>query len=182
MPAPGQIDPTSAYFASLAAQASGMQPGSKSGVLNKAEKNRASRFARILEKQQETGENTELPELPPELASLPEDKILPALLDGVSAAGDALQERPVPDNIVRYKEAVRNFIRFIVARSFQVETSEGLRIRKGLEIRQKQYTQIHVIDEKLEKLAASILANQRDRLTILAKVEEIKGLLVDLLS
>jgi len=40
---------------------------------------------------------------------------------------------------------------------------------------------IQVVDHKLEQLAAGILAGQRSRLEILARVEEINGLLVDLI-
>ncbi len=177
------IDTTSAYFASLAAQAAGRKSDARPAAIPaKSEKKKASRFERILAEQQEVSDVSTL-SLPPEIASLPESEILSALLDSVSESGDALKDRPVPDNIMRYKEAVRNFMKFVVSRSFSAETSEGIKIRKGLEFKpQKQYTQIHVIDEKLERLAAGILSSQKDKLAILAAVEEINGLLVNLLS
>jgi uncharacterized protein YaaR (DUF327 family) len=39
-----------------------------------------------------------------------------------------------------------------------------------------------VIDEKLESLAASVLAAQKDQLAILAQIDEINGMLVNLVS
>ena len=180
----GQIDTTSAYFASLAAQAAARKDGAApAAVSSKEEKKKARRFERVLQEQLDAPDISLL-SLPPEIASLPESEILSALLDNVSESGDALKERPVPDNIVRYKEAVRNFMKFVVSRAFIKETSEGIKIRRGLDVipKQKQYTQIHVIDEKLEKLAAGILSSQKDKLAILAAVEEINGLLVDLIS
>ncbi len=184
MESTGNIDTTSAYFSSLAAtqHAASKNQGARSDSVNKGSKRSPLRFERLLTEQQESLANASSLTLPAELASLPEDKILSALLDSVSESGDALKERPVPDNIVRYKEAVRNFMKFVVGRSFSVKTSAGIKKRVGLEFKQKQYTQIHVIDEKLEKLAAGILSNQKDKLAILAAVEEINGLLVDLLS
>lgn len=184
MSSPGQIDTSSSYFASLASQAAVRQAGTGAGKLDKTERKKSLKFDKVLEKQQEADSLSEssLLELPEELRGLPEDKILSVLLDNVSDAGDALKERPVPDNIIRYKESVRNFIKFVVSKSFEVKNSEGIKIRKGLEIRQKQYTQIQIINQKLEKLAAGIMANQKDQLLILAKLEEINGLLVDLIS
>lgn len=186
MSAPGQIDTTSSYFASLAAQAAGKRADADTKKLDKTDKKKI-RFEKVLEKQHETDAmnesvGTSMLDLPAELRNLPEDKILSALLDDVSDAGDALKEKPVPDNILRYKESVRNFIKFVVSKSFEVKHSDGIKIRRGLEFRQKKYTQIQVIDQKLEKLAAGIMMNQKDQLSILAKIEEINGLLVDLIS
>ncbi len=184
MASPGQIDTSSSYFASIAAQTAARQAGTGAGKLDKTERKKSLRFEKLLEKQQESDalKESSLLELPEEIRNLPEDKILSVLLDNVTEAGDALKEKPVPDNIIRYKESVRNFIKFVVSKSFDVENSDGIKIRRGLEIKQKQYTQIQVINQKLEKLAAGIMANQKDQLSILAKIEEINGLLVDLIS
>jgi uncharacterized protein YaaR (DUF327 family) len=66
----------------------------------------------------------------------------------------------------------------VVDRSFTVtERTSG-----GNVLRRKKFTQVQVIDEKLEQLAAGILANQKNQLALLAKIEEINGLLVDLIS
>ena len=178
----GEIDTTSAYFASLAAQAAGRKPPENARAASKSEKKKLLSFESLILAQKEEADDVPLLSLPPEIASLPESEILSSLLDSVSESGEALKERPSPDNIVRYKEAVRNFMKFVVSRAFKKETSAGIKIRRGLEFSQKEYTQIHVIDEKLERLAAGILSNQKDKLAILASVEEINGLLVDLLS
>jgi uncharacterized protein YaaR (DUF327 family) len=47
---------------------------------------------------------------------------------------------------------------------------------------QKQYTKIQVIDKKLEDLAAMLLSSQMPQLEMAARLEEISGLLVDLLQ
>jgi uncharacterized protein YaaR (DUF327 family) len=48
-------------------------------------------------------------------------------------------------------------------------------------LKRKKFTQVEIIDQKLEQLAAGILSNQKDQLGLLGKIEEINGLLVDLL-
>ena len=109
------------------------------------------------------------------------------LLDEIHGTGDALSKRPFPPEIAAYKEAVRNFIHYVVENSFDTEELSGKpKIRKqadGLEIQQqKRYTIIKVIDSKLEGMAQAILRGQLNQLAILEKLDEIKGLLVDLLE
>jgi uncharacterized protein YaaR (DUF327 family) len=103
---------------------------------------------------------------------------LEELLDEVHGAGDALKENPSVDLVQAYKKAVRDFVHFVVERSFSVEQkSSGRNILK-----RNVYFRVSVIDASLEKLAAEILRNQRDNLEILRRVDEINGLLVDLFS
>ena len=46
----------------------------------------------------------------------------------------------------------------------------------------KKYTLVQVADRKLEELAVAILSGQAAQLDILARVEEINGLLVNMLQ
>lgn len=100
------------------------------------------------------------------------------LLDEVHRLGDALSRNPSADAILAYKGTVRAFVRHVVDKVYAVEE----RTSGGNILKRKKYTALAVIDAKLERLAAEIMAGQRDKLEILRKVDEISGLLVDLLS
>ncbi len=100
------------------------------------------------------------------------------LLDEVHRLGDALSRNPGADAIVAYKNAVRAFVRHVVDKVYAVEEKTS----GGNILKRKKYTALSVIDARLERLAADIMAGQRDKLEILRKVDEIAGLLVDLLS
>ena len=102
---------------------------------------------------------------------------LEGLLDQVYATGQDLARNPSPENVLAYKKAVGLFIRQVVDGSVELTETEG-RIRKDM--KKPKYAVLHVIDEKLEKLGAYVLQNQKDRLEILRKVDELHGLLVDL--
>jgi len=114
------------------------------------------------------------------------------LMDEVHSAGSALRDRPCADEIIRYKRAVRNFMNYIVKNSFTLEHEVGLPrfMKPGFTGKRgtdeadekKVYTTIQVIDKKLEDLAAGILAGQLDQLKMIAGLEEITGLLIDLLQ
>ncbi|MDR0447827.1 MAG: YaaR family protein [Treponema sp.] len=103
------------------------------------------------------------------------DEALTELMDAVHSAGSDLADRPFHDEILRYKKAVRDFINYVVKYAFEVEKSQTL--RKG---KKKINVQIQVIDRKLEELAAVILSGQTNQLMRVSKIDEIKGLLVDL--
>ena len=103
------------------------------------------------------------------------EEALTELMDAVHSAGSDLIERPFHDEILRYKRAVRNFIHYVVENSFAVEKFQTRRRGKI-----KIHVQVQVIDSKLEELAAVILSGQANQLERVSKLDEIKGLLVDL--
>ena len=114
------------------------------------------------------------------------------LMDEVRSAGNILKNRPFPDEIMRYKQAVRNFMNYVVKNSYALEHEDGIPkfLKPGFSGRrgtpdalsQKKYTKIQVIDRKLEDLAAMLLASQVSQLEMISRLEEISGLLVDLLQ
>jgi uncharacterized protein YaaR (DUF327 family) len=144
------------------------------------------RFSSLLEKLT-TGERRDTLERIP--AS---DEIVTRLLDEVHSAGDALAEKPFPDEIKRYKTAVRGFMSYIVENGFGTEGELGLPrgqkagfkgLRGSPESREQTlHTRIKVLDEKLEKLAADILGGQLRQIDLLGRVEEINGLLINMLE
>jgi len=100
------------------------------------------------------------------------------MLDAVFSSGDALKRSPTLDAIKDYKHKVRDFIKYAVDHSISVEeTTSGTNILK-----RKRFTLVKVIDEKLEGLALSVLGAQKEQIQILAQIDEINGLLVDLVS
>jgi len=113
-----------------------------------------------------------------------------ALMDDVRDAGDILKSRPLPEEIMRYKQAVRNFINYVVQNSYSLDFEEGLlnkykpaykgrRTAPGAD-KSKMHTKISVIDKKLDDLAAMLLSNQKYQMELVSRLEEIKGLLIDL--
>jgi uncharacterized protein YaaR (DUF327 family) len=100
------------------------------------------------------------------------------LLDGIFSAGDELKKNPTVNRVKEYRQRVRAFIKYAVARMIALEeTTSGANIMK-----RKRFTIVKVIDGKLEALAASVLSHQKEQLSILAQIDEINGLLVDLVS
>jgi len=127
------------------------------------------------------------------LADLPvSDDTVNMLMDEVRSAGDILKSRPLPEEIMRYKQAVRSFVNYVVKNNFSLDREDGIPnfLKPGFKGRRgtpeamnvKKYTKIEIIDRKLEDLAAMLLTSQADQLKLVSHLEEIRGLLVDLLQ
>lgn len=98
------------------------------------------------------------------------------LLDQVYEAGDNLKKNQDMQSIQTYKKAVKAFLEAVVGNSFDIEQhTSGFSIAK-----RKQFFLVKTINSKLESLAAVVLTRQKDQLAILASVEEINGMLIDL--
>lgn len=105
------------------------------------------------------------------------DDKLTALVDNVYAAGDELKKNPFTDNFIVYKQNLSRFMRFVIDNSYELEIREQRRGKK-----RRQLITVQILNTKLDELAAGILYNQIDQLKILAKIDEINGILVDFLS
>ena len=117
------------------------------------------------------------------LGGFDEDSGLEDLLDDVHQQGQKLLDDPTLASVEGYKKSVRNFIHYVLNQAIKVESVEGAKFNRFKPSnKQKRYTLVSIIDDKLDKLAAGILMNQSRQLDLLARVEEINGLLVDLTS
>jgi len=120
------------------------------------------------------------------------EETLNVLMDEVRSTGDTLRDRPFPDEILSYKKAVRNFMHYVVENCYTVDHDTGIPkfIKPGYNgprgtpesMKRITYTKIQVIDKKLEDLAAMLLSGQKQQLELAARLEEIRGLLVDLMQ
>jgi uncharacterized protein YaaR (DUF327 family) len=103
---------------------------------------------------------------------------LEELLDEVHESGEALIEAQSLEHVKRYRQAVRSFLDQVVKVMIGVEEqTSGTGVLK-----RKRFTQIKIIDGKLERLVAEVLRSQHRQLELLERVNEIQGLLVDLMS
>lgn len=136
-------------------------------------------FSDLLRKREEE-EKFSIEGMPPEIAKMNFDEALSFLMDQVTMAGDELKKNPYGDTFPKYRQKIAQFFRFIEKKAYDVQEFEGRRSARNLNPKKKYI--IKVVDDKLDQLARDILYNQADQLTMLAKVNEINGLIVDLVS
>lgn len=130
--------------------------------------------------------NLELDDFIPEIKGMTIEKAKEFLIDSVYSEGELLKQKPVEENLIRFRKAVSNFLKFVEKNCYDIEAEVGIkRMVKSGNVKvpkQNTYTLIKVVDEKLDSLAADILFNQKNSIELAAKVNEISGLLVDILT
>lgn len=182
------IDPLSSslYFSAAANVAKETQKQKKKESDSKIEKTKKSFFSMV----QQNQEIEELSEagLPPELVGLSSEDAIVFLKDSIDIAGDELIENMNADTFAKFRKSVSQFLKFIEKNNYEVEKNKRFgreRIYKGTSpfFAEKRspdpYVQIKIVDKKIDELATMILQNHSDKLQMLSKVDEIKGLIVD---
>lgn len=98
------------------------------------------------------------------------------LLDKINDQGKKLSIVPTYAELKAYRELVRGFIGEAVSRMYNLEHKTGW----DGQGRHKMYTTIRKIDEKLAEMTEDIRTGQERQMSILAKHDAIRGMLVDL--
>lgn len=101
---------------------------------------------------------------------------LKELLDQIDKQGAKLTQTPTYSELKSYRELVKTFVGEAVSRMYTVHSQSGWD-RQG---RQKMYTTVKKVDALLESMTEDIRVGQEGNLSIVAKQDAIRGMLVDL--
>ena len=118
--------------------------------------------------------------LPPEIAGMEFEEALVYLKDQADITSDLLKNDFSLESFSAYRKAVSNLMKFIVHSNYEVQINR--RKRPSRRFKTEKFYLIKVVDEKLDKLAAEILSVHSDSLQMLARIDEINGILVDLVT
>ncbi|MFA6937417.1 MAG: YaaR family protein [Treponema sp.] len=174
------VDPISQGLFFAATQAASAQSAVLAKKKEKVGETKKSTFSKAIDKANE--EQTLLQEgLPLEIAGMTEEEAVIFLKDAADMAGNKLNKSMLPSTYADYRQKVSQFLRFIVKNNFEVLKHEpNGRTRKGKRLNPQ--FQVTVINKKLDEMAEWLLTDHKDNLQLLAKVDEIKGMLVDLMA
>ena len=100
------------------------------------------------------------------------------MMEEIVMQGDKLVKRMDVRDMRRYRTLIKEFMNEIVNRSHKF-SRENFLDRRG---RHRVYGIIRLVDEKLDELAQELVKDERDKISILAKVGEIRGLLLDIFT
>jgi uncharacterized protein YaaR (DUF327 family) len=107
-----------------------------------------------------------------------DDESLASSFAAIDEAAEALRRSVTLRNLKRYKELVREFIRLLTARAYTVHREAGFD-RYG---HRRLYTIVAKIDAELEALTREVMEAQSDQLDWVSRLDEIRGLLLDIYS
>lgn len=100
---------------------------------------------------------------------------LSGLMDDITTQGEKLAEHMDIRDMKKYRELVKDFLNEVVNRSHKF-SRENFLDRRG---RHRVYGIVKLVDKNLDDLASELVKDEKDHLTILSKIGEIRGLLLD---
>lgn len=103
---------------------------------------------------------------------------LAVLLDDITKEGKKIAKHMDVRDMKYYRALIQEFMNEIVSRSHKF-SRENFLDRRG---RHRVYGMIKLVDENLDQLAAELIKEEKDHLLILSKIDEIRGLLLDILT
>lgn len=103
---------------------------------------------------------------------------LGSLMDQISAQGEKLAKHMDIGDMKKYRSLVKDFLNEVVNRSHEF-SRENFLDRRG---RHRVYGIVRLVDKNLDDLAQELVKDEKDNLTILNKVGEIRGLLLDIVA
>lgn len=103
---------------------------------------------------------------------------LSSLMEDITMQGDRIAKRKDIKDMRKYRALIKDFMNEIVSRSHSF-SRENFLDRKG---RHRVYGIIRLVDQTLDELAGELLKEQKDNITILQKIGDIRGLILDIFT
>ena len=99
------------------------------------------------------------------------------LVSRIEKQGRKLVEKADIKELLKYRELICEFTREMVSNSYAFERESSYEARR----RHKVFATVNKINTKLEELAQDMFSAQADNLAILEKVDDIRGLILDIM-
>lgn len=101
---------------------------------------------------------------------------LTLLMEDITMQGKKISKKMDIRDMKKYRGLVKEFLNEVLNRSHKF-SRENFLDRRG---RHRVYGIVRMVDETLDQLAAELVKDEKDHLEILAKIGEIRGLLLDI--
>lgn len=100
------------------------------------------------------------------------------LLGQINEQGKKISKKKDIRDMRRYRELIKSLLNEVVYRSHQF-SRENFLDRRG---RHRVYGIIRLVDKNLDELAEELMKDEKDNISILSKIGEIEGLLLDIFT
>ena len=103
---------------------------------------------------------------------------LALMMEEITMQGKKLAKHMDIRDMEHYRALIKEFMNEIVSRSHKF-SRENFLDRRG---RHRVYGMVKLVDKALDELATELIKDEKDHLTILNKIDEIRGMLLDILA
>ena len=116
------------------------------------------------------------------LASKIEEQSLQArltlVMEEITQQGEKIGKRMDIRDMKKYRALIKDFLNEVVTRSHKF-SRENFLDKRG---RHRVYGIVKLVDQTLDELATELLKDEKDHLVILGKIDEIRGMLLDIIT
>lgn len=116
------------------------------------------------------------------LASKIEEQSLQArltlVMEEITQQGEKIVKRMDIRDMKKYRALIKDFLNEVVTRSHKF-SRENFLDKRG---RHRVYGIVKLVDQTLDELASELLKDEKDHLVILGKIDEIRGMLLDIIT
>ena len=103
---------------------------------------------------------------------------LTLMIEEITMQGKKISKHMDVKDMKAYRSLIKDFLNEVVNRSHKF-SRENFLDRRG---RHRVYGIIRLIDDNLDALAGELMKEEKDQIAILSKIDEIKGLLLDIFT
>lgn len=103
---------------------------------------------------------------------------LTSLMDEITSQGEKIAKHMDVADMKRYRSLVKEFMNEVVTHSHEF-SRENFLDRRG---RHRVYGIVRLVDKNLDELAQELVKDEKDNISVLNKVGEIRGLLLDIVA
>ena len=103
---------------------------------------------------------------------------LTSMMEQITMQGEKLAKHRDVKDMRKYRGLIKDFMNEIVSRSHEF-SRENFLDRRG---RHRVYGIIRLVDQTLDELAKELVKDEQDNISILGKIGEIRGLLLDIFT
>ena len=101
---------------------------------------------------------------------------LNSMMEEITVQGDKISKHMDIKDMKKYRELVQGFLTEVVSRSLEF-SRETFLDRRG---RHRVYGIVRLVDKNLDDLAGELVKDEKDHLAIISKIDDIRGLLLDI--
>ena len=101
---------------------------------------------------------------------------LNSMMEQITVPGDKISKHMDIKDMKKYRELVKGFLNEVVSRSHEF-SRENFLDRRG---RHRVYGIVRLVDKNLDDLAGELVKDEKDHLAIISKIDDIRGLLLDI--
>ena len=95
----------------------------------------------------------------------------------IDEQGERLADRVDVRELEKYRRLIREFLDEIVSNGYTFSREDAYASRG----RHRYIATVKIVDEKLDELGKEVMKEQADKIEILGKIDDIRGLLLDLM-